>query len=157
MDLESVGSTDPMIVVSDTASLDAFPTNVVVYDEPPPCEHSGGSTVTKVLVINSAEHSDEHARDPLDAALRDLTAPILVGADAEALEARRLQLLKNVGRLASMRRLSDAYRREMDWAVGGTPAPEGPSRLGTVQQHGTTVASMFGTERPINATPAENI
>ena len=34
VDLESVGSTDPMLVDSDTASLDAFPTNVVVYDEP---------------------------------------------------------------------------------------------------------------------------
>src|SRR4051812_37622431 len=28
-DLESVGSTDPMLVDSDTVSLDAFPTNVV--------------------------------------------------------------------------------------------------------------------------------
>ena len=42
VDLESVGSTDLMIVDSDTASLDAFPTNMVVYDEPPPREHSGG-------------------------------------------------------------------------------------------------------------------
>ena len=33
-DLESVGSTDPMLVDSDTASLDAFPTNVVVIDDP---------------------------------------------------------------------------------------------------------------------------
>ena len=32
VDLESVGSTDPMLVDSDTVSLDAFPTNVVVYD-----------------------------------------------------------------------------------------------------------------------------
>ena len=69
MDLESVGSTDPMMVDSDTVSLDAFPTNVVVYDEPPPREHSGGSTVTEVLVINSGEHSEVGIRDPLDAAL----------------------------------------------------------------------------------------
>ena len=69
MDLESVGSTDPMIVDSDTASLDAFPTNMVIYDEPPPREHSGGSTITEVLVINSGEHSDGGVRDPLDAAL----------------------------------------------------------------------------------------
>ena len=155
--LESVGSTDPMIVDSDTASLDAFPTNVVVYDEPPPHEYNGGSTVTEVLVINSEEHSDRRAQDPIDATLCDLMAPIPEGADAEALEARRLQLLKNVGRLASMRRLSDAYRREMDRAVGGTPAPEGPSRLGTVRQCGATVASMFGAERPVYAMPAENI
>ena len=89
--------------------------------------------------------------------LRDLTAPIPEDADAEMLEARRIQLLESAGRLASVRRLSDAYRREMDRAVGGTPAPEGPSRLGTVQQHGATVASMFGAERPIYAMPAENI
>ena len=56
-----------------------------------------------------------------------------------------------------MRHLSDAYRREMDQAIGGTPAPEGPSRLSTVRQHGATVASMFGAERPVYATPAENI
>ena len=90
MDLESVGSTDPMLVDSDTASLDAFPTNVVVYDEPRPREHSGGSTVMEVLVINSGEHSGERAQDPLDTTLRDLTAPIPEGTDAEALEACRL-------------------------------------------------------------------
>ena len=61
VDLESVGSTDLMIVDSNTASLDAFPTNEVIYDEPPPREHSGGSTVTKVLVINSAERSNGDA------------------------------------------------------------------------------------------------
>ena len=79
-----------MIIDSDTGSFDTFPTNVVVYDEPSPREHSGGSTVTEVLVITSGEHSGEHARDPLDAALRDLTAPIPEGADAEVLEARRI-------------------------------------------------------------------
>ena len=52
VDLESVGSTDPMIVDSDTASLDAFPTNMVVYDELPHRTDSGGSTVTEVVVIS---------------------------------------------------------------------------------------------------------
>ena len=70
VDLESVGSTDPMLVDSDTASLDAFPTNVVTYDEPLPREDSGGSTVTEVLVISHGEHSGgDGARDPLEAAL----------------------------------------------------------------------------------------
>ena len=32
VDLESVGSTNPMPVDSDTASLDAFPTNVAIYN-----------------------------------------------------------------------------------------------------------------------------
>ena len=56
-----------------------------------------------------------------------------------------------------MRRLSDTYRCEMDRVVGGTPAPEGPSHLGTVWQCGVTIASMFGAERPVYGTPAENI
>ena len=73
------------------------------------------------------------------------------------LEARRVQLLESAGRLASVRCLSDAYRREMDWAVGGTPALEGPSRLGTVRQRGATIATMFEAELPVYATPAENI
>ena len=73
-----------MIVDSDTASLDAFPTNVVVYNEPPPHEHSSRSTVTELLVINSGEHSDGGVRDPLGAALRDLSAPIPKDADAES-------------------------------------------------------------------------
>ena len=69
VDLDSVGSTDPMILDTDTASLDAFPTNLVVYDKPPPCEYSGRSIVTEVLVINSEEHSDGCAQDPLEATL----------------------------------------------------------------------------------------
>ena len=76
MALESIGSTDLMLVDSDTASLDAFPTNVVVYDEPLPCEGSGGSTVTEVLVLDHGERFGEGAHDPLDAALRDLTTLI---------------------------------------------------------------------------------
>ena len=46
-----------MLVDSDTVSLDTFPTNVVVYDEPLPRAESGGSTVKEVLVIDHGEHS----------------------------------------------------------------------------------------------------
>ena len=56
-----------------------------------------------------------------------------------------------------MRRLSEAYQREMDHAVGGMPAPAGPSRLGTVHQRGVAIANLFGADRPMYATPAENI
>ena len=119
VDLESIGFTDPMLVDSDTVSLDAFPTNVVVYDEPLPCAGSGGSTVTEVLVLEHGERSGEGAHDPLDAALRDLAAPIPEDADAGTLEALRLQLIEGAKKLASMRRLSEAYQREMDRAVGG--------------------------------------
>ena len=45
----------------------------------------------------------------------------------------------------------------MDRAVGGTPALGGPSRIGTVREHGAAIASMFGADRPVYATPAENI
>ena len=55
-DLESVGSTDPMLVDSDTASLDAFPTNVVVIDDPLPCADSSASIVTEVLMTRSMRH-----------------------------------------------------------------------------------------------------
>ena len=72
------------------------------------------------------------APDSLSAALQDLAAPIPEDADAEMLEARRLQLVEGAKKLASMRRLSEAYQREMDRAIGGSPAPAGPSRLGAV-------------------------
>ena len=45
----------------------------------------------------------------------------------------------------------------MDRVVGGTPAPVGPSRLGLVQQRGVAIANLFGADRPIYVTPAENI
>ena len=64
-DLESVGSTDPMLVDSDTASLDAFPTNVIIFDDPLPRADSGGSTVTDVLVISHGVTSNENARNAL--------------------------------------------------------------------------------------------
>ena len=56
-----------------------------------------------------------------------------------------------------MRRLLEAYQREMDRVVDGTPAPGGPSRIGQIRQSGATVTSMFGIDRPVYATPAENI
>ena len=157
VDLESVGSTDPMLVDSDTASIDAFPTNVVVYDEPLPHAESDGCTVTEVLVISHDEFPGGGAPDPLGAALQDLAAPIPEDADAETLEARRLQLVEGMKKLANMRCLSEAYQREMDHAVGGSPAPAGPSCLVAVQQHGVAIASLFGASRPVYATPAENI
>ena len=73
------------------------------------------------------------------------------------LEARRIQLVEGAKKLASMRGLSEAYQREMDRAVGGTPAPDGPSRLGTVRQRGMAIANLLGTDHPVYATPVENI
>ena len=146
-----------MLVDSDTMSLDAFPTNVVVYDEPLSYAGSGGSTVTEVLVLDHGERSGEGAHDPLDAALRGLAAPIPEDADAETLEALRLQLIEGAKKLASMRCLSEAYQREMDHAVGGSPAPTGPSRLGAVRRCGAAIANLFGADRLVYATPAENI
>ena len=56
-----------------------------------------------------------------------------------------------------MRHLSEAYYREMDRTVGGSPVPAGPSRLGAVRQRGVAIANLFGASRPVYATPAENI
>ena len=86
-----------------------------------------------------------------------MSAPIPANADAEALEARRVRLLGSANRLASVRRLSEAYWREMDRVVGQTLAPEGPSRTGLIRLHGAAIASAFGADRPVYATPAENI
>ena len=41
VDLELFGSTDPMLVDSDTALLDAFPSDVIVFDDPLPRADSG--------------------------------------------------------------------------------------------------------------------
>ena len=63
--LESIGSTDPMLVGSHTASLDAFPTNVVVINDPLPRIDNSGSTVTEVLVISHGSASGGNAHDTL--------------------------------------------------------------------------------------------
>ena len=89
--------------------------------------------------------------------MQDLSAPIAEDADAKTLEARRIQLVKSAKKLASMRCLSEAYQRKMDRAVGGTPAPGGPSCIGVVRQHGAAIASMFGADRPVYATSRDNI
>nr|XP_020198831.1 formin-like protein 5 [Aegilops tauschii subsp. strangulata] len=77
----------------------------------------------EVIVISHGEHFGGGGQDPLQTALQDLTAPIPEDADAETLEARRVQLVESANRLASRRRLSEAYQREMHRAVGGTRAP----------------------------------
>jgi hypothetical protein len=101
-DMESVGSTDPMLIDSDTASLDAYPSDVVVFDDPLPRADSGSSAVTEVLVISHASNSGENARDAQQAAMHDLSVPIPADADAETLEARRLALITEGQKIASM-------------------------------------------------------
>ena len=45
----------------------------------------------------------------------------------------------------------------MDRAVGSSPAPTGPSRLGAVRQCGVAIANLFGANRPVYGMPVENI
>src|SRR3954463_14353061 len=52
VDQESVGSTDPMHVDSDTASPDAFPTNIVIYDDPLPRADGCDVATAEVMVIS---------------------------------------------------------------------------------------------------------
>ena len=78
-DVESVGSTDPMLVDSDTASLDAYPSDVVVFNDPLPRADSGSNAVTEVLVISHIADLGENAHDALQAAMHDLSVPIPAG------------------------------------------------------------------------------
>ena len=128
MDLESVGSTDPMPVDSDTASFDTFPTDVTIYNDPLPRADGCDAVITKVMIIGHGGASDESAHDAPHAAVHDLSIPLPADADAEALEARRLALLAEGRKLVSMRRLAEAHRRKADRAAFGTPHPGGPSR-----------------------------
>ena len=133
-DMESVGSTDPMLIDSDTASLDAYPSDVVVFDDPLPRADSGSSAVTEVLVISHVSNSGGSARDAQQAAMHDLSIPIPADADAKTLEAHRLALIAEGKKIASMRRLTEAHQREVDRAAFGTPPPSGPSRAGFVRR-----------------------
>ena len=85
-----------------------------------------------MLVISHVSNSGENARDAQQAAMHDLSVPIPTDADVETLEARRLALIAEGQKIASMRRLTKAHQREVDRAAFGTPQPSGPSRAGFV-------------------------
>ena len=109
------------------------------------------------MVIGHDGAADESAHDAPHAAVHDLSIPLPADTDAEALEARRLALLAEGRKLVSMRRLVEAHRREADRAAFGTPPPGGPSRAGVVKQRGAIVADTLGVDRPVYATPLENL
>src|SRR3954466_15477296 len=115
-----------MHVDSDTASLDAFPANVVIYEDPLPRADGGDVATVEVMVIGHGGASGENANDAPQAAIHDLSVPLPADADAEALEARRLALFAEGRKLASVRRLTEAHQREVDRAAFGTPPPGGP-------------------------------
>ena len=73
VDLESVGSTDPMPVDSNTASLDTFPTNVAIYNDPLPRADGYDAVTTEVMVIGHGGASDESTHDAPHAAVHDLS------------------------------------------------------------------------------------
>lgn len=110
-----------------------------------------------MLFISHGERYGGGGQDPLQTALWDLAAPIPEDADGEALEAHRMALNDSAQRLATMRRLSKAHQREVDRAIGGTPAAGVPSRIGAVRQREAAIASMLGADRPTYAMPQENI
>ena len=110
-----------------------------------------------MFVISHGAASDENACDALHATFHDLSAPISADADTEALEARRLALLAEGQKIATMRRLTEAHQREVDRATFGTPPPKGPNRVGVVKKHGAAIASMLGADRPVYAMPLENL
>ena len=56
-----------------------------------------------------------------------------------------------------MRRLTEAYQREVSRATSGTPAAVGPSRFGAVKKRGAAIARMLGADCLVYATPLENL
>ena len=109
------------------------------------------------MVVGHGGPANESAPDAPHAAAHDLSTPLSADADDEALEARRLALLVEGRRLASVRRLTEAYQREADRATFGMPAPGGPSQADIVKQCGAAIADMLGVDRPVYATPLENL
>ena len=93
----------------------------------------------------------------MQVAVQGLSASVAENTDGATLEAFCISLLESAQKLAAMRRLSEAYRREIDSAVCGTPAAGGPSRLSTVRQCGAAITSMLGADRPIYVMPLENL
>ena len=132
---------------------------MVIIDDPLPtaARGSGISTVTEVLTASHDEPSSGSGQDLLQAAMQSLSAPIAAGTDGAALEALRVSLLDNANKLAASRRLTEAYLREMDRAIGGTPAASEPSRAGVVRDHGGVLADMLGAPRLVYPTPSENL
>ena len=127
------------------------------YNDPLPRADGCDAVTTEVMVIGHGGASGKNALEAPHAAVHDLSIPLPADADAEALEARRLALLAEGRRLASMRRLTEAHQREADRAAFGTPPPGGPSRVGIVRQHGAIIANTLGVDRPVYATPLENL
>ena len=76
-----------------------------------------------MLVISHVANLGENAHDALQAAMHDLSVPITADADAKTLEARRLALIAEGQKIASMRCLTEAHQREVDRAAFGTPPP----------------------------------
>ena len=110
-----------------------------------------------MLVISHVADSGENAHDALQAAMHDLSVPIPADADTETLEARRLTLIAEGQKIASMRRLTEAHQREVDPAAFGTPPHGGPSRAGLIKKRGAAIARMLVADRPVYATPLENL
>ena len=78
-----------------------------------------------MLVISHGAASGENAHDTLQTALHDLSAPIPADADAKKLEARRVALVTEGQKIATMRRLTEAHQHEVDRAAFDTPPPAG--------------------------------
>ena len=109
---------------------DSFPEHMEIVNDPLPVLPICGTIgiVTQVLVTDHGEPSCRTGPDPLEAALQHLAAPVAAGADGAELEALRVSLLNSANKLVASRRLTEAYRHEMDRAICGTPAASGYAR-----------------------------
>jgi hypothetical protein len=101
--------------ISVAIDSDEYPSDVVVINDPLPpvagdaaADALGVCVLAEVMVTGASQHSDGHDRDSLQAAVRDLAAPVDANADPAVLEGVRVKLFNEYIKLTAMRRRAEA-------------------------------------------------
>ncbi|KAI5021702.1 hypothetical protein ZWY2020_058432 [Hordeum vulgare] len=161
-------------------AFDVYPSNVLVFDGPPPSvgfftpyHVATVSNVVEVMVIGAGT-STAHGKASADAgepvavttntlqdALAGLKTPIAASTnpnDARAsLEEARKAILEEGIAVATAKRRMEVTQREYNSAYGLTPISDAPSRLGSVRGCDRFIAEILGGNQPIYETPAANL
>ncbi|KAI5022552.1 hypothetical protein ZWY2020_059282 [Hordeum vulgare] len=179
-DVEALCASFSRLSITEMPTFDVYPSNVLVFDGPPssagfftPYHVATVSNIVEVIVIGagtstaqgkaSADVGEPAAvtADTLQVALTGLKTPFSAYTnpnDARAsLEEARRQILEEGIAIASAKCRMEATQREYNSAYGLTLVSEGPSRLGSVRDHGRVIAEILGGKQPIYETPAANL
>ncbi|KAI4996066.1 hypothetical protein ZWY2020_041164 [Hordeum vulgare] len=179
-DVEALCASLSRISIADTPTHDVYPSNVLVFDDPPPSvgifttyHVATVSNVVEMMVIGagtSTAHgkASADAGEPaavttytLQAALTDLKTPIAAFTNPNdaraALEEACRHILEEGIAVASAKRRMEAMQREYNSAYGLTPVSEAPSRLGSVRGRDRFIAEILGGKQPVYETPAANL